>query len=114
MVARCANDDGLPRSFYCYIYNSSNNIKTISDRSAKYIVNIYKAAIVVIFHRFFKELEDIKTSMLDIDMLSREEIKPYECEIYTPTAEELDLKNEEEFQEIKVIAYLTSHFFTDS
>lgn len=81
--------------------------QTISDKSAKYIVNIYKAAIVVIFHRFFKELEDIKTSMLDIDMLSREEIKPYECEIYTPTVEELDLKNEEDFQAIKVIVLLT-------
>lgn len=79
-----------------------NNARIISDRSAKYIVTIYKAAIVVIFHRFFKELEDIKTSMLDIDMLSREEIEPYECEIYTPTAEELDLKNEKEFHSIKV------------
>lgn len=74
----------------------------VSDKSAKCIVNIYKAAIIVIFHRFFKELEDIKTSMLDLDMLNKDEIEPYECEIYTPTVEELNLKNENDMKILQV------------
>lgn len=58
--------------------------------------------IIILFNRFFEELEDMKESLCKTGIIDKHSIEDFQSEIYTPGIEQLNLKVRADFKKIQV------------
>ncbi|KAG5877138.1 hypothetical protein JTB14_027381 [Gonioctena quinquepunctata] len=92
-------DDGVPVSTDDVEKWLKDVQKTLAslDLGAKNIIKLYKSIIIILFNRFFSELEDLKKIMMKTGIVNTDEIEEFQSEIYTPTIDELNAKFEDDF-----------------
>lgn len=73
------------------------------DENAKNLVNNYKSIIIILFNRFFDELEELKKSILATGIIEKTELEEFQGEIYTPPVEELKIKYTEELERLQAV-----------
>lgn len=72
------------------------------DQSASRIVSYYKSMIIILFKRFFEELEDLKESISKTGIIDNASIEDFQGEIYTPGIEQLNITAKADFLKIQV------------
>ncbi|XP_074033953.1 uncharacterized protein isoform X2 [Leptinotarsa decemlineata] len=70
------------------------------DQSAKNLVNFYKSIIIILFNRFFGELEDLKETMTKTGIVKPEDIEEFQSEIYTPAIDEINIQFHNDFEKL--------------
>ncbi|CAH1961586.1 unnamed protein product [Acanthoscelides obtectus] len=73
------------------------------DQGAKHLVSLYKNIIVILFNRFFSELDDFKKVIRRHSILNENEIEEFQSEIYTPTVDELDIRLKSDLQKLQMV-----------
>ncbi|XP_030748932.1 uncharacterized protein LOC115877010 [Sitophilus oryzae] len=64
----------------------------VIDQKAQNVITNFKKATIIFFNRFFEELKTVEEALGDI--IDREEITSIQCEVYTPSLEEIKEKYE--------------------
>nr|CAH7739202.1 unnamed protein product [Callosobruchus chinensis] len=73
------------------------------DKGAKNIVSLYKNMIVILFNRFFTELDDFRMVIKRYKIMDESEIQEFESEIYTPTVDELDIRLKKDLENLQTV-----------
>ncbi|VEN64710.1 unnamed protein product [Callosobruchus maculatus] len=73
------------------------------DKGAKNIVHLYKNIIVILFNRFFTELDDFRKVIKRYKIMDESQIQEFESEIYTPTVDELNIRLKKDLENLQTV-----------
>lgn len=80
----------------------NTEIDLFTDFSAKLLVNLYRAAIVQVFNRYFEEFQQITEKMIDEGIADKKEIDAFSSEVCVPIVGNISKQVIQHLSELRV------------